>query len=183
MKKVTIFSDGACEGNPGPGGWAAILSYGEAVKEVAGGELATTNNRMELMAAIEALRALKVPCEVEFFTDSKYVQNGISQWIKRWKARGWITSQKLPVKNEDLWRHLDQERSRHRIVWQWVRGHAGHRENERCDTLAREEISKLKKTSDPARLAQALRLFNAKNNIGAVESPSLFKFPSPNRSI
>ncbi len=137
---VEIWTDGACSGNPGPGGWAAILRFGDSEKEVSGGEDPTTNNRMELMAAIAALEALKKPCRVRLTTDSKYVQQGISEWLKGWKARGWKTAGKQPVKNQDLWQRLDQAVGLHLVEWLWVKGHAGHPENERCDELARREI-------------------------------------------
>ncbi len=133
---VTIFTDGACRGNPGPGGWGAILIFGDHEREICGGEAATTNNRMELTAAIEALTALKRPCRVELHTDSQYVRNGISQWLPLWKARGWRTMSKGAVKNEDLWRRLDEAASRHQVDWRWVKGHAGHPLNERADALA-----------------------------------------------
>jgi ribonuclease HI len=135
--KVVIYTDGACSGNPGPGGWGAILISGGHRKDLWGGELATTNNRMELMAAIQALEALKKPCTVELHTDSKYLQDGIRSWIHGWKARGWKTADKKPVKNEDLWRRLDEARSRHDVDWRWVKGHAGHELNEHADALAR----------------------------------------------
>ena len=135
--KVVIFTDGACSGNPGPGGWGAILMSGTHRKELKGGELATTNNRMELMAAIQALEALTKPCEVELHTDSKYVQQGIHEWIHGWKKRGWLTADKKPVKNDDLWKRLDAARNRHKVDWRWVKGHAGHEMNERADELAR----------------------------------------------
>ena len=138
--KVIIHTDGACSGNPGPGGWGAILEYGAKAKEIWGGELATTNNRMELMAAIQALEALTRPCKVELHTDSKYVQDGISQWIHGWKKRGWKTADKKPVKNEDLWRRLDEARLRHDVDWRWVKGHSGHDLNERADALARKGL-------------------------------------------
>ncbi|MGB1160328.1 MAG: ribonuclease HI [Alphaproteobacteria bacterium] len=137
MAVVEIFTDGACSGNPGPGGWGAILRYGDTEKELSGGEAETTNNRMELTAAIEALNALKRPCEIVLTTDSTYVKDGITSWIDGWKKRGWKNSQKKPVKNEDLWKALDEARSRHTVEWKWVKGHAGHAENERCDELAR----------------------------------------------
>ena len=137
MAVVEIFTDGACSGNPGPGGWGAILRYGDTEKELSGGEAETTNNRMELTAAIEALNALKRPCEIVLTTDSTYVKDGITSWIDGWKNRGWKNSQKKPVKNEDLWKALDEARSRHTVEWKWVKGHAGHAENERCDELAR----------------------------------------------
>ena len=137
MAQVKIFTDGACSGNPGPGVWGAILRYGETERELSGGEADTTNNRMELTAAIEALNALKRPCDIVLTTDSTYVKDGITSWIDGWKKRGWKNSQKKPVKNEDLWKALDEARSRHTVEWKWVKGHAGHAENERCDELAR----------------------------------------------
>ncbi len=133
---VVIYTDGACSGNPGPGGWGAILMFGEKTKEICGGEPATTNNRMELMAAIQALETLTRPCTVELHTDSQYVMKGISEWIHSWKRRGWRTADNKPVKNEDLWRRLDEARQRHDVQWQWVKGHAGHEHNERADALA-----------------------------------------------
>jgi ribonuclease HI len=135
--EVVIFTDGSCRGNPGPGGWGAVLIFGASEKELWGGESATTNNRMELTAAIEALDALKRPCRVELHTDSQYVRNGIAQWLSLWKARGWRTLSKGAVKNEDLWRRLDEARLRHEVDWRWVKGHAGHELNERADALAR----------------------------------------------
>jgi len=135
---VTIFTDGACSGNPGPGGWGAILISGAHRKELRGGEAATTNNRMELTAAITALEALKGPSLVDIHTDSEYVQKGISAWIHGWKRRGWRTSAREPVKNAELWQRLDAAQARHAVRWHWVRGHAGHAENERADELARE---------------------------------------------
>ena len=137
---VTIYTDGACSGNPGPGGWGAVLLFGEKEKEICGGEPASTNNRMELMAAIQALEALTKPCKVELHTDSTYVMKGISEWIHSWKARGWRTADKKPVKNEDLWRRLDEARLRHHVDWRWVKGHAGHEMNERADGLARKGL-------------------------------------------
>ncbi len=141
---VVIFTDGACSGNPGPGGWGAILSFGAHRKEIKGGELHTTNNRMELMAAISALEALTKPCEVDLHTDSQYVQNGISSWIHGWKKNGWRTADKKPVKNVDLWQKLDAALSRHKVRWHWVKGHAGHPMNERADELAREAIAEIR---------------------------------------
>ena len=138
--KVTIYTDGACKGNPGPGGWGAILFYGDKKKEIHGGEPATTNNRMELMAAIQALELLNRPCKVELHTDSQYVMKGVTEWIRGWKARGWRTADKKPVKNEDLWRRLDEARLRHDVDWRWVKGHAGHDLNERADALARKGL-------------------------------------------
>lgn len=137
---VVIYTDGACSGNPGPGGWGAILFWGEHVKEICGGEEATTNNRMELMAAIQALELLKRPCKVELHTDSQYVMQGITDWIRGWKARGWKTADKKPVKNDDLWRRLDEARLRHDVSWRWVKGHNGHEHNERADFLARKGL-------------------------------------------
>jgi ribonuclease HI len=132
-----IFTDGACRGNPGPGGWGAILISGGHEREICGGALATTNNRMEMTAAIEALEALKRPCKVELHTDSQYLRTGITEWLAGWKARGWRTADKKPVKNEDLWRRLDEARARHTVEWRWVKGHNGHELNERADGLAR----------------------------------------------
>ncbi len=139
-KAIEIFTDGACSGNPGPGGWSAILRMGAHEKELSGGEKATTNNRMELVAAIEALKALKKPSDVILHTDSRYLMDGATVWLKNWKARGWKTADKKPVKNEDLWRALDEAMTRHEIKWKWVRGHTGHVENERADALARAAI-------------------------------------------
>ncbi len=138
---VEIFTDGACSGNPGPGGWGAILRYNGVEKELCGGEAMTTNNRMELMAAIEALNALKKPCTIDLHTDSSYVRNGIAEWIHGWKRRGWKTADNKPVKNADLWQALDAARQRHTMRWHWVKGHAGHPENERADELARKGMA------------------------------------------
>ena len=171
MKNVTIHSDGACVGNPGPGGWSAVLEYGGVKKEISGAEIATTNNRMELLAAVEALARLKEPCAVEFITDSQYLRKGITEWIKGWKAKGWITLKREPVKNADLWRRLDAEAARHRIVWKWVKGHAGHEGNERCDALAVTEIEKLRARHTPQQLAVALVEFKARQT--PVPSPEL----------
>jgi ribonuclease HI len=137
---VEIYSDGACRGNPGPGGWGVLLRYDGREKELWGGEAATTNNRMELVAAIRALEALKRPSRVALYTDSLYVMKGISSWIRDWKRRGWRTADKKPVKNEDLWRRLDELAAKHDVEWHWVRGHAGHPENERADELANRGI-------------------------------------------
>jgi ribonuclease HI len=134
--EVVIYTDGACSGNPGPGGWGALLISGGHRKDICGGEPDSTNNRMELMAAIQALEALTKPCKVELHTDSTYVMKGISEWIHGWKKRGWKTADKKPVKNEDLWRRLDQARLRHEVDWRWVKGHAGHELNEHADALA-----------------------------------------------
>ncbi len=137
---IEIFTDGACSGNPGPGGWGAILRSGGTEKELFGGESLTTNNRMEMMAVIEALRALTKPVAAKVHTDSQYVQKGISEWIHGWKRRGWKTAGKEPVKNEDLWREMDRLAAQHDIEWIWVKGHAGHPENERADALARRGV-------------------------------------------
>lgn len=142
---VVIYSDGACSGNPGPGGWGAVMMSGAHVKEISGGEPGTTNNRMELMAAIQALEALKKPCKVELHTDSQYVMKGISEWIHGWKRRGWKTADNKPVKNDDLWRRLDAARARHDVSWNWVKGHAGHELNERADALARKGLDDARK--------------------------------------
>ena len=138
---VEIFTDGACSGNPGPGGWGVLLRWGDTEKELWGGELETTNNRMELMAVIRALEALKRPVAATLTTDSRYVRDGITQWLPAWKARGWRTAGKKPVKNDDLWRRLDAAAAAHKVDWHWVRGHAGHPENERADALARRGLA------------------------------------------
>ncbi|MBI1206189.1 MAG: ribonuclease HI [Azospirillum sp.] len=142
---VEIFTDGACQGNPGPGGWGAILRCRGSERELCGGDAATTNNRMELMAAIQALEALKRPVTVRLYTDSQYLRDGITKWIKGWKAKGWVTADRKPVKNQDLWQRLDAARERHAIEFHWVRGHAGHPENERADALARRGIAELRR--------------------------------------
>ncbi|MDP3405866.1 MAG: ribonuclease HI [Brevundimonas sp.] len=144
MSSVIIHTDGACKGNPGPGGWGAILQAAGKTKEMSGGEPVTTNNRMELMAAIMALEALTRPCTVELHTDSKYVMTGITEWIHGWKARGWKTADKKPVKNDDLWKRLDAARARHDVKWRWVKGHAGHELNERADQLANRGIEEMR---------------------------------------
>jgi ribonuclease HI len=136
MKEVEAFTDGACRGNPGPGGWGVLLRAGTRVKELSGGEPATTNNRMELTAAIEALTALKQPSKVALYTDSKYVRSGITEWLPMWRARGWRTADRKPVKNKDLWEALAAQAERHDVQWHWVKGHSGHPENERADELA-----------------------------------------------
>jgi ribonuclease HI len=140
LPHVTIYTDGACSGNPGPGGWGAILVFGNREKELKGGEAPTTNNRMELMGAISALEALKRPCRVDLYTDSQYLRSGITGWIHGWKRNGWRTAEKKPVKNVDLWQRLDAALKLHDVKWHWVRGHAGHVMNERADRLAREAI-------------------------------------------
>ncbi len=136
IKKVQLITDGACIGNPGPGGWAAILRYGDKKKELVGSEAETTNNRMELTAAVEGLKALREACDVEITTDSEYMRNGITKWIEGWKAKGWMTKDRQPVKNRDLWEELDAQNQRHRTVWKWTKGHADHPDNNRCDELA-----------------------------------------------
>ena len=138
--RVDIFSDGACKGNPGPGGWGALLRFGANEKELCGGESNTTNNRMELMAVIRALEALKRPCQVRVTTDSQYVKRGVTEWMSRWKRNGWRTADRNPVKNRDLWERMDAALARHRLEWKWVKGHAGHAENERADQLANRGI-------------------------------------------
>jgi len=143
MDKIEIFTDGACKGNPGTGGWGALLVSGEREKELCGGEHDTTNNRMELTAVIEALNALTRPCEVILHTDSQYVQKGITEWIHGWKARGWRTAAKAPVKNVDLWQALDAAQAKHKVDWRWVKGHAGHEGNERADGLANKGVEKM----------------------------------------
>jgi len=135
-KRVEIFTDGACSGNPGPGGWGALLRFDGHEKELSGGTGETTNNRMELTAALEAFKALKRPCRVDLYTDSEYLKNGITAWLPRWKANGWKTAGKKPVKNADLWQALDEALTRHEVNWHWVRGHSGHAGNERADALA-----------------------------------------------
>lgn len=143
MSDVEMYTDGACRGNPGPGGWGVLLRAGRRERELFGGEPDTTNNRMELTAAIEGLRALRRSCKVELYTDSRYVMQGITEWLEGWKARGWKTSGRKPVKNRDLWQLLDEECQRHEISWHWVRGHTGHEGNERADALANLGIDKL----------------------------------------
>ncbi|HET6161070.1 MAG TPA: ribonuclease HI [Dongiaceae bacterium] len=146
-KIVEIFTDGACSGNPGPGGWGAILRYGDVEKEMSGGEPATTNNRMEMMAAIMAIEAVKRPCEIHLHTDSEYLRNGITTWIHSWKARNWRTADKKPVKNVDLWQRLEAAIETHDVHWHWVKGHSGHIENERADELARLAIRQMRDAS------------------------------------
>ncbi len=140
-KTVYLYTDGACKGNPGKGGWGVLMRYGSHEKELFGGEVHTTNNRMELTAIIQGLAALNRPCAVVIYTDSQYVKNGMEKWIHGWKKNGWKTAAKQPVKNEDLWRQLDQLAAQHQIQWQWVRGHAGHAENERADALANQGVA------------------------------------------
>jgi ribonuclease HI len=144
VKQVQVFTDGACSGNPGPGGWGVVLRFGDKERELCGGADNTTNNRMELTAAIEGLRALNEPCEVVLTTDSTYVKDGITRWLANWKKNGWKTAAKKAVKNQDLWQELDQQTSRHAVQWQWVKGHSGHSENERADALANQGMDKVK---------------------------------------
>lgn len=160
MKRITIYTDGACEGNPGPGGWAAVLQYGEHKKEISGAELATTNNRMELTAALEALQAVKEPCHIEFYTDSEYLKNGVTIWSKAWKRKNWKKAGK-DIKNADLWKPLDAAASRHTIRWNWVRGHSGNALNERCDQLAVAEVAKLRSKYTKADIKAARARFVA----------------------
>jgi ribonuclease HI len=143
---VTVYTDGACSGNPGPGGWGAILIFGEHRKELCGGEQLTTNNRMELLGAIMALESLSRACAVDLHTDSQYLRNGVMQWIHGWKRNGWKTASKQPVKNDDLWKRLDAARESHNVEWHWVKGHAGHDMNERADELARQGMAPFMKT-------------------------------------
>jgi ribonuclease HI len=157
MREVTIYTDGGCEGNPGPGGWGAVMSSGKHHLEISGGHPATTNNRMEISAAIGALGRLKDPCRVIIYTDSQYLKDGITKWINGWKRKGWITSNKQPVKNVDLWKALDAATSRHEIEWRWVKGHAGNEGNERCDGLASGEIAKIKQQYTRAELKAMLK--------------------------
>lgn len=142
---VEIFTDGACQGNPGPGGWGVLLRYGDTVKTLSGAESYTTNNRMELMAAIMGLEALQRGCRVKIVTDSNYVKRGITEWLPRWRQKGWRTADNKPVKNQDLWEHLSELVEKHQIEWEWVKGHSGHVENEMADELAREAIEKIKR--------------------------------------
>ena len=143
MKHVVIYTDGACRGNPGPGGWGALLRYDDKEKHLSGAEPLTTNNRMELMAAIQALAALKISCNVKLYTDSQYVQKGMLLWVKGWKQKNWKKADKKPVINVDLWQELDKEASRHQVEWHWVKGHSGHVENDFVDDLANKAIDKL----------------------------------------
>ncbi len=162
MPSVVIHSDGACHSNPGPGGWAAVLVSGPHRRELSGGEPATTNNRMELRAAIEALTALNQPCAVAFHTDSNYLRDGITKWLAGWQRNGWRTKSKQPVKNEDLWRQLAAAVTRHSVNWHWVKGHAGDAGNERCDELATAAIGELKQRHSRTELALSLQAFNAR---------------------
>lgn len=152
MKEVTIYTDGGCEGNPGPGGWGAVLMAGPHRLEISGGAPATTNNRMELTAAISALERLKEPCRVVLHTDSQYLRDGVTKWIHGWKRKGWVTSSRQPVKNVDLWKALDAATTKHQIDWRWVKGHAGNAGNERCDGLASAAIAKVRQQYSRAEL-------------------------------
>ncbi len=152
-RRVTIHTDGACSGNPGPGGWGAILAWGDRERELKGGDPHTTNNRMELTAAIAALEALKRPCSVDLYTDSEYLRSGISGWIDGWKRNGWRTAERKPVKNVDLWQRLDGALARHDVRWHWVRGHAGHELNERADRLARQALDEARKSGAASTIA------------------------------
>ncbi len=144
MKKIQIYTDGACKGNPGPGGWGVVLRYGQHEKRLYGGQKMTTNNQMELMAAIEGLKILKESCEVKLTTDSQYVRKGITEWLHNWKKNGWRTAAKAPVKNADLWQQLDEQCQRHKVTWFWVKGHSGHPENELADQLANLGVEELR---------------------------------------
>jgi ribonuclease HI len=148
MKRVEIFTDGACKGNPGPGGWGALLRMGQHERELSGGEADTTNNRMELTAAIRGLSALKEPCSVELYSDSKYVLDGMTQWIHGWQKRGWVNAKKEPVRNADLWRELIDAAAPHSVSWHWVKGHSGHPENERVDQLASDQAERIASSSE-----------------------------------
>lgn len=173
LKKVIIHTDGGCEGNPGPGAWAAVLQYGPQRREICGGSPATTNNRMELQAAIEALRALNQRCTVEIYTDSQYLRKGITEWVPMWKKRGWKTASKEPVKNRELWIALDKEAARHQIEWRWLKGHAGHKENERCDELANAEMTRIRKAHTREQLRELLRQFKEVSETGAASPATL----------
>jgi len=162
LERVTIHTDGGCNPNPGPGGWACVLTSGPYRKELKGGELATTNNRMELMAAVQALNALRKPCSVDLFTDSEYLQQGVTAWMPRWKENGWrrrVRRRWKPVKNEDLWRSIDKAASQHTIKWHWIPAHSGHTENEWCDKLVAQEIERIRAKYSPAELERALSEF------------------------
>ena len=161
MKQIVIHTDGGCEGNPGPGGWAAVLRCGPQVQEISGGEPATTNNRMEMQAALGALAALQEPCAITLHTDSSYLRNGITQWLRGWKRNGWRTAAREPVKNEDLWKQLDEAASRHQIEWRWLKGHAGHVDNDRCDQLAAAAMAKIRQAHARAHLTALRDQFQA----------------------
>jgi len=170
MKHVIIYSDGACKGNPGPGGWAAILRYNGAERQISGGVPATTNNRMELQAAIEALRILREPCNVSFYTDSAYLQNGVTKWIQQWITRNWLTKGSKPVRNQELWQELHGLITRHAVRWCWFKGHSKHPENIRCDRLARLEIANINRSYNDRVLKERLSAFLRENWREATES-------------
>ncbi len=159
--KVVIHTDGGCQGNPGVGAWAWVIEHGEQMWELSGGVPATTNNRMELQAAIQALKSLNQPCDIEFHTDSNYLRQGIMTWVAGWKRNGWRTTDKKPVKNQDQWQELDVLAAKHRITWKWLKGHAGHALNERCDQLAGKAMADVRKKFSPAELRAALADFTA----------------------
>ncbi len=159
VKNVIIYTDGACKGNPGPGGWAAVLIYGSNVRELTGGAPATTNNRMELQAAIEALQALKEPCKVDLHTDSAYLRNGVTKWVEKWRACGWLTNGKVPVRNQDLWMMLENSQARHAITWHWVKGHGSNPHNIRCDRLAKLQIAEINRSHSHSDLKAHLSTF------------------------
>jgi ribonuclease HI len=169
MQKVVIHTDGGCHGNPGPGGWAAVLDFGSTRRELSGGVPMTTNNRMELQAAIEALTALEEPCAVELHTDSNYLRDGVTKWIFGWKRNGWLTKTKEPVKNADFWRQLDAAVARHKVAWHWVKGHAGHHGNERCDQLAQRAIAAIKQKPPQSQMPAKLE---AKVTVEPVKTPA-----------
>jgi ribonuclease HI len=171
LKKVLIHTDGACHGNPGPGGWAAVLACGPHRRQLSGAALATTNNRMELQAAIEALAVLKERCSVQLFTDSQYVRKGVTLWVATWSCNGWLTKARKPVKNEDLWRALLALVAKHELTWHWLKGHAGHEENECCDRLAVEEIYRIKKSCAAEQLTAALAEFNVREQTAGRTAP------------
>lgn len=156
---VTIYTDGGCQGNPGPGGWGCVVIYRQQAWELSGSEPATTNNRMEMLAAIRGFRALNRPCQVQVFTDSDYLRQGITSWIEGWRRRGWRTKEGDPVKNQDLWSELDSLARQHQVQWNWLKGHAGHRWNERCDALATSAIERLRREMSRDELASALERF------------------------
>lgn len=174
MKEVTIYTDGACSGNPGPGGWAAVLLHRDQRKEVSGGEPVTTNNRMELQAAIQALGALKECCRVRLFSDSQYLRQGITLWIVGWKRSGWRGRNKKPIKNVDLWRRLDELAHHHQVTWEWLKGHAGDIENERCDELACAEVAAIQRAFPPEQLRALLGTFAGRQGSASLPPPARF---------
>lgn len=171
MKSVSVYSDGACKGNPGPGGWAAILRYDGAEREISGGAPATTNNRMELQAAIESLQALKAPCAVSFYTDSAYLRNGVTRWVHQWVTHDWITKGNTPVRNQELWQRLYELSTHHSVVWHWIKGHSKHPENSRCDQLARLEIAKINRSFGDNVLKDEMKAFVRRNWGGQRDQP------------